>query len=107
MVRTRRGIYLDLTKSVYKLKTPDTQLTFIFSSDLHLTKFEEQYKAHRIEHNLKLKARYKLDIRSTVFADLVLYTKVESRGFLVINDRGQNLCHENLILDGEKATRKS
>jgi len=106
-MRTRRGIYLDLTKSDIKLKLKDTNLTFVFSSDLHRQKFEEQYKANREEHNLRLKARYKIDFRSTIFADLTLYTKVESRGFLVINDRGQNLCRENLVLGGEKASQKS
>lgn len=104
---SRNGIYYDFTKSVYRYKMEDTQVTFIFSSDLHLTKFEEQFRQHRIDFNMKLKSRYKLNIEVTLFADLVLYTKVETRGFLVINEGGQKICPQNLILNGEKVTRKS
>jgi len=104
---TRNGVYYDLTKSSFKFTTLDTKMIFVFSSDLHMFKFEDQYKAHRKELNLKLKARYRLDINTTVLADLVLYNKIETRGFLIINEGGQTLCQENLILIGEKAMRKS
>jgi len=104
---TRNGVYYDLTKSTFKFTTPDTKMTFIFSSDLHMFKFEDQYKAFRKEQNLKLKARYRIEIVTTVLSDLVLYKKIETRGFLVINEGGQILCQENLILIGERATRKN
>jgi hypothetical protein len=105
-MRTRNGIYYDLTKSCYKFKIPDTNMTFIFSSDLHLVKFEEQYKDNRNEHNLKLKVRYGMEFNMKVFPDLMLYRRIEKRGFLVLNEGGIKICQENLLLSGEKATLK-
>lgn len=85
----------------------DTGLAFVFSSDLYLTKFEEQYKAHRQEFNIKLKARYKIDTIFNSYADIVLYNAIEKRGFLIFNERGCEICRENLILIGEQVTAKS
>lgn len=104
---TRNGIYYDLTKSTYKFKTPDTHVTYVFSSDLHLVKFEDNYLENRKEQNIKFKARFRLNTHLNTLADLLLYMKIEQRGFLVVNERGQKLCHENLILSGEQATQKS
>jgi hypothetical protein len=106
-MKTRNGIYYDLTLSSYIYKLRDTGLTFVFSSDLHLTKFEEQYKKHRNDFNLKLKSRFRLNVNFTTFADIVLYKKIETRGFLILIEGGQKLCQENLKLVGERATPKS
>lgn len=106
-MRTRNGVYYDLTVSCYKYKPRDTGLTFVFSSDLHLTKFEERIQEHRNDFNLKIKARYRLEVDFKNFADIVLYKKIEKRGFLIVNEGGQKICQENLILDGEKVTPKN
>lgn len=82
-------------------------MTFVFSSDLHLVKFEEQYKEHRAEQEMKFKARYRFEIRLNNLFDLVLYKKIETRGFLVITEGGQKICRENLLLSGEKVTPKN
>lgn len=107
LMKTRNGVYYDLTKSTYKFKVSDTGMTFIFSSDLHMLKFEDQLQQNRDEHNTKFKARYRMDFNMKVLPDLGLYRKIESRGFLVINEGGQKLCLESLQLNGEKATPKS
>lgn len=106
-MRTRNGIFYDLSKSVYKKLVPDTMITFIFSSDLHLTKFEEQYKQHREEFNLKYQARFRVHLNLTVFPDILLYKRIEKRGFLLVNERGQKICQENLTLNGERAMLKN
>lgn len=106
-MRTRNGIYYDLSKSTYKCKLADTGYIFVFSSDLHLTKFEEQFKDSRIDFNLKNKARLRVPTDMKVLPDILLYRRIETRGFLVINEEGKKLCEENLILNGEKATLKS
>jgi len=107
MTRTRNGVYYDLTKSAYKFKPPGSNNTFIFSSDLHLVKFQEQYLLHREEFNRKMYARYRLMVEFTVLADIVLYVKIETRGFLIISGEGEKLWQENLILNGEQAMRKN
>lgn len=106
-MRTRNGIYYDLSKSTYRFKVPDTNITFVFSSDLHMIKFEDQFKENRNDFNVKQKARYRIDITMKVLPDILLYKKIETRGFLMVNEGGQVLCQENLKLIGEKATPKS
>jgi hypothetical protein len=106
-MRTRNGIYYDLSKSVYKCRINDTHTVFIFSSDLHLVKFEEQIQKNRDEFNIKMKARYGIECNMKALPDILLYKKLETRGFLVLTEGGQALCLENLTLNGEKVTHKS
>lgn len=102
---TRNGIYYDLTQSPYKITVDN--YTYVFSSDLYLVKFQDQYKAHREEISLKLSVRYKVNIKATALADMVLYQKIEKRGFLVMDGKGNNLCKANLIFVGERPILKS
>jgi len=106
-MKTRNGIYYDLSKSSYKFKVPDSKIVFVFSSDLHMLKFEDAYIENRKEHNTKFISRYRLKISMNVLPDLVLYKKIETRGFLVINEGGQAICQENLLLNGEVVMLKS
>jgi hypothetical protein len=105
-MKTRKGIFYDLSHSTYKIHLEDTNTTFKFSSNLYLMKFIDQYKQHRIEFNLKLKTRYKIDVNFIKYADLVLYRQIETRGFLIIRDGDIKLCQESLLLDGEKMIQK-
>lgn len=107
IMKSRNGIYYDLTKSVYKFKVPDTNITFVFSSDLHMIKFEDQFMVNRYDHNLKLRSRTRINVFMTSLPDVLLYKKIETRGFLIINEGGQRICQENLLLTGEKLTLKS
>jgi hypothetical protein len=72
-----------------------------------MLKFEDRLKENRQETDLKLTARYRINVRFPALADLTLYMKIETRGFYVINDKGVKLCKENLILSGGTATLKS
>lgn len=106
-MKTRNGIYHDLTLSDIKFKVPDTRMIFVFSSELYRLKFITKYLSHRKEQNDKLTAKFRLTLNTKVLPDLTLYKKIETRGFLVINERNETLCQENLILSGEKATLKN
>ena len=106
-MKTRNGIYYNLERSEYRIYIPDTKTTFIFSSNLYMTKFEEQFNINREEQKIKFRSRYKLNIETNLLFDIILYNKIEKRGFLIINERGQELCQENLILNGEHVTRKN
>jgi hypothetical protein len=72
-----------------------------------MLKFEDRLRDSRKEIDLKLTARFRVEIKFPALADLTLYQKIENRGFLVINDKGIKLCKENLILNGGIATLKS
>ena len=102
---TRRGIYLDLSKSPYKVTA--NGMTYYFSSDLHMIKFEDRLHESRQEIDLKLTARFRVAVKFPALADLTLYQKIETRGFLVINEKGLTLCKEKLLLNGGTATLKN
>lgn len=42
-----------------------------------------------------------------ILPDIVLYKKIETRGFLMVDEGGQKIWLENLLLGGEKVTLKS
>ena len=104
---TRNGIYYNLELSHYKFKVPDTNMVFIFSSELHLFKFEDRYIDNRKDFNTKQRSKYRMNIQSIVLPDVLLYKKLESRGFLIVDERGNKICLENLICYGEKVMPKN
>lgn len=100
---TRNGIYYDLTLSIYSFKIENIE--YVFSSKLHLVKFKNKYIQHRTEFSKALSKRYSMVLDLPYFADMVLYMKIESRGFLV-RSGGLSIWKENLIFDGRKARLK-
>ena len=104
-MKTRNGIYYNIEQSSYKWCIPDTHVTFYFSSDLHLCKFQDQYLSYRKEFNLKMKVHYKLDSDLNTYADVVLYKQIEKRGFYIVNEGGQKIWEA--LLNGEKVTPKN
>lgn len=102
MMRTRNGVYYDLNKSIYKHTC--NGLTFIFSSRLHLNKFIDRQKEHRKAINASLSNRFNIMVDFPLLADIVLYRKIETRGFLVIDKEGNKLCQRHLKCGGESVT---
>lgn len=80
-LKTRDGIYLDITKSEYKITTRG--LTFYFSSVFYLESFArklEQYDA-KIEQYLLNRLHMTVDAKKC--AAIMCYAEVEKRGFYV------------------------
>lgn len=102
---TRNGIFYDLTNSHYKHKIED--LTYVFSSKLHLEKFVKKLQENRDIINYSLSKRFGYSVDVSQLADLVLYKKIESRGFLIISDRGNSLCKDHIKYAGGKVTIKT
>jgi hypothetical protein len=103
-MKTRNGVYYDLSKSVYKFTVPDTKIQFVFSSDLHMVKFEERYLNYRKQINQKFNARYRLEFNFKTFSDLLLYQTIETRGFLILVG-GRRIWQ--IELGGETVTLKN
>lgn len=87
---TRNGVCYNLKKSPYRME--DESLTFVFSSALHMEKFEKQRKAHRKKINESLTKRFGLAVDVSVLADVVLYKRIETRGFLIVCKEGNITC---------------
>jgi hypothetical protein len=61
---------------------------------------------NRDKINTSLSMRFNINIIFNSVADILLYTKIESRGFRVI-EGGTELCLNRLILDGQRARNKT
>lgn len=103
-MKTKNGIIYDLEKSDYKVNVDG--ITYVFSSLLHLNKFISKYETNRDIINYSLSKRFNYNINVSLIADLVLYRKIETRGFLVVSQDGNKLCQRNITLSGVKVTNE-
>lgn len=106
---TRSGIAYNLEVSPHKLTLGYSKenITYIFSSNLYLTKFLEKLEQNRNEMNQGLSKRYGLSIMMNELCDIKLYSKIEKRGFLIDTDNERFTCLSNIKLDGEKLMSKN
>lgn len=99
---TKNGVERDLIKSPYFLTYNGT--TYFFSSMLHLNKF----KSTRIDNKDKILSslfkRFKIKLNIPIVYDIILYQKIETRGFLIFRKGRYFSCVKNIILDGETVT---
>ena len=101
-MKTRNGVYYDLKNSCYR--TTVDGLTFVFSSKSHLDKFRKKLKENREIINYSLTKRFKVTVNVSQLADIVLYRKIETRGFLILTNEGNTICQRNVKFDGGKVT---
>ncbi|MBO5715290.1 MAG: hypothetical protein J6S23_02715 [Clostridia bacterium] len=101
---SRRGICYDLNLSDYRETI--NGITYVFSSQNHLDKFKRNLNKHRETINTSLSKRFNLTIDVPQLADVVLYKKIETRGFLIVTDEGIKLCQNNILYGGENPTLK-
>ena len=100
---TRNGICYDFNLSTYRATIGN--LTFVFSSQLHLDKFLAKLEDNRktINHSLTKRFNYHVDVHH--LADIVLYKKIETRGFLIVTNEGIELWQsKNTQYVGGKVT---
>lgn len=102
---TRNGVCYDLQRSTYRAKVDG--LTYVFSSKLHLDKFKKKYRENRDIVNYSLSKRFNVAVDVSQLADIVLYRKIETRGFLIVTNEGNELWQENLRYAGGTATFKN
>lgn len=105
MTMTRNGIVYNLKLSSYTIGLND--ITYYFSSQNHLEKFTEKLTENRELINYSLSKRFSITVNVNVLADLVLYAKVETRGFLVKHKGEFYSCKKDLILSGVTVTKKN
>lgn len=84
MVLTKNGICYDLKNSPYFCCVGFYK--FFFSSPAHLVKFRRELEANREWLNDSMTRRFKFDMDMELLADFSLYRKIETRGFLIINE---------------------
>ena len=101
---TKCGIYYKIEDSRFIITINERK--YYFSSALHSKNFLEKLQENRDIINKSLSKRFDVCIKYDSLCDLVLYKKIESRGFLIIE--GDNkLCQNNLILNGSSLKEKN
>lgn len=110
MVKLSRGgicYNLEVTPFFIKNKYEEYKVLFHFSSDFYKNKFESQVNEHREKINKSLSKRFGLSYINPILADIVLYSKIETRGFyLLINDE-EFKCLNSIKLSGVNQIQKS
>ena len=86
---TRNGVCYALEHSPYIHKGA---FTFVFSSQLHLDKFLAKQKENRDIINYSLSRRINMNVDVKELADIILYRKIETRGFLIYDESGDEIC---------------
>lgn len=95
---SRNGVVYDLNISPYRHTV--NGLTFVFSSKLHLDKFIKKLKENRDIINYSLSKRFNMTVDVSQLADVVMYRKIETRGFLIVTAEGKELCQNNITFGG-------
>lgn len=99
---TVRGIAYDLELSPYKSEIIYNQekITFKFSSKMYETKFNDKLVENRNKISTSLSNRFGFNISNDLLSDIILYSKIEKRGFLIISEKEKYRCLSSIKLDG-------
>ena len=95
---TKNGVCYDLNISPYSVTM--NGMKFVFSSKSHLDKFKKKVKENRDIINYSLSKRFNIQVNVEQLADIVLYRKIETRGFLIYSETGVELCQKSIIFTG-------
>ena len=88
-------VYNDINESIYTFKYDN--LVFYFSSKFYQEKFIREYSEYLKDEIMKLKIKFKCNIYCDEMILLLLYKKIEKRGFKVLY-KGKELI-ENYYID--------
>lgn len=109
MLLTQRGICYNLELTPYSviINYPnDEKVQYNFSSQYYVNMFNDKLVENRIKINDALSKRYNIKIINNKLADINLYSKVEKRGFYIINKEGVYKCLNSIKLDGQNKMLK-
>lgn len=90
---TKNGIELNIKESKFNLTI--NEIKFFFSSELYMNKFKSEYTTYIAMESIKLKNKYKFDIKAELLLMLSFYKKIEKRGFYIVNLKTGCEIHEN------------
>jgi len=105
--KMRPIIYYDLNKSRYFYQSKN--FLFVFSSEFYENKFSNKVKENRKDLKYKLSSRFNIDFECNDYFDIILYTQVEKRGFLIksLNSEVVFECLNQVKLGGVIKTLKN
>lgn len=102
---TQNGIEHNLEKSPYIFSYDyDYQnISYYFSSERNLKKFSACLEENRKNIEMSLFNRFKIRMSHIeILSDIVLYKRIEHRGFYIVCDGGEIRWAVDLVFDGQK-----
>lgn len=93
MTITKNGVCYNFNISPYRYEA--NGVVYVFSSQLHLEKFTKKIEENRKKINDSLSNRFGLSVEVSALADLVLYKKIETRGFLIVTQEETELWQKD------------
>ena len=107
---TRNGITYNLTSSPYIVELKyrdDLVIKYYFSSELYVNKFNEKLEKHHTTIKESLSKRFKIEIDIDELSDILLYSKIETRGFYIKINEEDYTCLNIIRLTGVNQIQKS
>lgn len=101
---TKNGVCYNLSESHFR--TTQNGVVFVFSSQLYLDKFIARLQENRDIINFSLTKRFGLTVNVSTLADVVLYKRIEKRGFLIVIGDKEITCQKSLICVGSNVMKK-
>lgn len=95
-MKTKRGIYLDLSESDYIYELDG--IAYYFSSEFNKNRFKDRVLDYVNNEILKLKNRYKINCNFDLYFQLSFYKKIEKRGFRVVELSSNRNIHKDITL---------
>lgn len=94
-------IFYNINESDYIFETEN--FTFYFSSEFYKQGFIQKVIKNRETLKHKLTSRYNIEFDSNDYFDFILYSKIEKRGFRIIDNKNLEVfqCLNKVKLNGE------
>lgn len=96
-MKSRNGIYYSLDESDYILQF--NNIKYVFSSPTVMNKFYMRRKKHQEEFNAYMSAKYGMRFELEELADIILYSKMEKRGFKIIINGREYRCQSEVLIE--------
>ena len=84
-MKTKNGVELNIKESEYKIKIYN--YNFYFSSAFYLKKFKEEVFEFVEMENIKFNNKYKVKFDLRLYFAIVLFKRIEKRGFYITSDK--------------------
>lgn len=107
LTRSKIAYNLHLSPHREEISYGDGSTIYVFSSDLYRRKFLEKLEHNRNQISASLTKRFGVTVRNDSLADFRLYTTIEKRGFLLLQDGAEVECRSRVKFDGARLTLQS
>lgn len=108
LTRSNIAYNLEISPHSFNVDYEDGEkLTFIFSSELYMTKFFETIEDNREKINHSLSKRFGFNVVNNKLSDIKLYSLIEKRGFLIKRKDENFKCLNDIKLNGLAMTQRN